>query len=135
MNVLLANLVLVLHILFVAFVVAAPFTGNEELITLHVLVLPFVCFHWLMANDSCFLTLVEQRLRGVNTNQSFFHSLMSPLYKPSGFTDPVIRKTTWVITLLLWAYSLRELKKRRFRFVKEIIGSLTATMSRGITIA
>jgi hypothetical protein len=120
----LANVVFVLHVLFVCFVVVTPFTEREELLTLHAFIIPFVCFHWFLANDACFLTLIEQRLRGVPSNKSFFHALMSPIYKPAEFNDPQLKQAVWVCTLVLWALSVRKLKKRKFAFVKEILASM-----------
>lgn len=123
-NALLANLIWVLHVLFVCFVVLTPFTDQEELLTLHAFIIPFMCFHWVLADDTCFLTLVEQQLRGVSSDKSFFHTLISPIYKPVEFNDPLVRQGVWVTTLILWALSVRKLRKRNFAFVREVLASM-----------
>ena len=121
----LANLIWLLHIAFVVFVVATPFVGNQELQTLYVATIPFVCLHWLYNNDTCILTLFERTLRGVDDNNSFFHALLSPVYKPDAFSDASLKKCVWLCTIVLWLIAMRSLKKKNFAFAKTIVREMT----------
>lgn len=105
----LANVCWLLHILFVLWVVAVPFTNNEPMLVLHLIVMPFLWFHWLLSDDTCALTLMERHLRGVPAEESFFHNLVSPIYK---ITDSNVRTASWVISVLLWLYTLSKVLKR-----------------------
>jgi hypothetical protein len=105
----LANVCWVLHMLFVAWVVITPFTNNEPLLVLHLFVIPFLWFHWWMWDDTCALTLLERGLRGVPSDQSFFHNLVSPVYK---IQDAHIRSMSWLLTVVLWLVTLHKVLKK-----------------------
>ena len=93
------------HLLFVAFVTLAPFTSNRALLVLHALIVPFLWLHWLLNDDTCALTVLENRLRGVSNDSSFFHALVSPVYK---IRDSTVRALCWGATLALWGLTLRK---------------------------
>lgn len=109
LNCVLANIVWVLHILFVVFVIYAPFSSHPQLVVMHAITIPFVCFHWMLANDTCCLTLCERWLRGCEAKESFFHNLVSPVYNAAvpgaGISDETLSKWIWAATLLLWSVS------------------------------
>lgn len=105
----LANVCWVLHMLFVVWVIVVPFTHNEPMLVLHLIVMPFLWFHWLLADDTCALTLMERHLRGVSSDESFFHNLVSPVYK---IRDQDMRTISWVASVVLWLLTLRKVLKR-----------------------
>lgn len=105
----LANVCWVLHILFVLWVLVVPFTNNEPMLVLHLFVLPFLWFHWWVNDDTCALTLAERSLRGVPSEDSFFHNLVSPVYK---IQDSDVRSASWVISILLWLVTLAKVLQR-----------------------
>ncbi len=106
---LLANLVWLLHMLFLVWVVVVPFTNNEPMLVLHLIVMPFLWFHWWLNDDTCALTLMEQHLRGVSSEQSFFHALVSPVYK---IQDGDVRALSWVFSVVLWLVTLSKVMNR-----------------------
>ena len=106
---LLANLCWVLHIVFVAWVVLVPFTNNEPMLVLHLIVMPFLWFHWMLGDDTCALTMMERHLRGVPSEDSFFHNLVSPVYK---IRDQDVRTVSKVASVALWLLTLRKVMKR-----------------------
>ena len=105
----LANVVWVLHLLFLLWVVIVPFTSNEPMLVLHLVVMPFLWVHWLMNDDTCALTLMERHLRGVPSEESFFHKLVSPVYK---IRDSQVRGLSWFISVGLWLITLSKVMKR-----------------------
>lgn len=105
----LANVCWVLHILFVLWVLIVPFTNNEPMLVLHLIMLPFLWFHWWVNDDTCALTLAERSLRGVPSEESFFHNLVSPVYK---IRDSDVRSASWVISILLWLVTLAKVLQR-----------------------
>lgn len=108
-NILAANIVRILHILFVLWMILIPFSNNEPMLVLHLIVSPFLWLHWLTSQDACSLTLLECYLRGVPSDQSFFHSVVSPVYK---IQDETIRGIAWVASIGLWLVTLSKVLKR-----------------------
>ena len=108
-----ANLIWLLHILLVVWIVVTPFTQNEPMLVLHLIMVPFLWFHWVLNDDTCALTLIEQKLRGIDPSEcaekSFFFNLVSPVYK---IQDDSIRKLSWVISIVLWLVTLSKVMKR-----------------------
>lgn len=105
----LATLVWVLHMAFVLWVVVVPFTNNEPMLVLHLIVMPFLWFHWLLNDDTCALTLLERQLRGVPSQESFFHNIVSPVYK---IKDEQVRSLSWVLSVALWLLTLSKVMRR-----------------------
>lgn len=104
-----ASLVAVLHALFLAWVLLAPWLPQWEMVVLHALVMPFLMLHWLLNDDTCFLTWLECRLRGVPTSGSFVHSIVSPVYRLS---ETQASGLAWGLGLVLWGISLHRLYAR-----------------------
>lgn len=100
-----AGLVSALHLCFVVFMAWAPFSGNRAALVMHLVVTPLLWVHWSLNDDSCVLTLLETKLRGVDSSQSFVHSLVSPVYK---VRDADMRAVCWVASLALWAVTLSQ---------------------------
>lgn len=94
-----------LHLLLVAFVVCAPFTSSRPLLVLHALTIPFLWLHWVLNDDTCALTVLESRLRGVRGESTFAHALVAPVY---ALPDGATRVACWLATAGLWALTLRK---------------------------
>jgi hypothetical protein len=103
-----ANIIRLLHILLVLFLIITPFTDNEPLIVLEFIVLPFIFLHWILGDDTCCLTVAESMARGLTleeakNGESFFHNLVSPVYKIS---DKDTRQVAWGVGIILWLITL-----------------------------
>lgn len=78
----LANVVFVLHLLLIIFLISVPFVDVPWSVSLlHFTVIGSIIIHWLANDDSCFLTLLESKLRGIPQTSSFMHSLVNPIYQ------------------------------------------------------
>lgn len=108
-NTFLANIVWLLHMLFILWMIVIPFTNIEPMLVLHLIVCPFLWFHWILNEDTCSLTMLEMHLRGVKCDESFFHSVVSPVYKIS---DDDMRSAAWVASIGLWLVTLSKVMKR-----------------------
>jgi len=83
MNIL-ANIISLLHLLFVLFVTCTPFLVTSSIVLLYYcFILFFVGIHWITNNDTCILTLIEAKLRGKKSTSTFMGQLISPIYKIS----------------------------------------------------
>jgi hypothetical protein len=74
------TLIKIIHYLFVFFMVATPFFGSEILLTQHFIICPFLILHWITNNDTCALTIIESKIRGVKDDETFMGNLIKPIY-------------------------------------------------------
>lgn len=98
-----ADFIWVLHLAFMAFNVIAPFTESRLLLTYHAIFMPFLYMHWITNDDTCALTLLERKLRGVPSSESFFHKLVSPVYK---FQSLNVNVLVWTLSYVLWVITM-----------------------------
>lgn len=104
-----AGLVSVLHWAFVLFMVWAPFSSSRTALVLHLILAPFLWLHWLLNDDTCALTLLEKRLRGLqDDSKSFFYALVSPVYK---VRDRDVRAMAWLLSVALWFVTLSRVRR------------------------
>ena len=108
MSVFFANIVWILHMLLILFILIVPFMPNVTwpILVLHVTSIFSLMVHWSFNDDSCFLTLVECSLRGVDTKESFMHSIVSPVYKIS---DESLQTIVYRLTPILAMISILRL--------------------------
>lgn len=109
-----ALLVSVIHALFVGWMLLAPFCGRLEQLLLYVIIVPFLYCHWLLNNDHCALTLLEQWLRGVSAEESFIHKIVSPIYlfmSGSDLSDGALQRCVYLITACLWVYAVIRVRR------------------------
>ena len=103
------SIVRCIHVLFVFFMIIAPFSNNKQLIITHAILVPFLFFHWLTNNDTCILTELEKMISKKEQNKdTFIGSILSPVYI---IDDCTSRKLTKMTTLLLWCFSLNKVLK------------------------
>jgi hypothetical protein len=101
-----ADFVRLLHILLVLFVLFGSASNSYGILTLHVAVCISLLVHWVANSDTCSLTLLESKLRGVNTQETFMHSIVSPVYKIESST---LSRLSYFATILVLVISLRKL--------------------------
>lgn len=95
-----------LHILFIAWMVYAPFSKNETMLVFHAIVSPFLMLHWILSDDGCILTHIEKHIRGLeHTSQSFIHSIVAPIYV---IDDTTLKPIVFATTIGLWMITLRQ---------------------------
>ncbi len=118
MNNILLNLILICHFLVVCFVVLVPFFGGNYLLLLHLILVPFIIFHWLLNDNTCVLSTIETKIREkmnggipVNRNECFTCGLIDPIYDFRSNYD-THSNMIYLITILLWFVSLGKLYSR-----------------------
>jgi hypothetical protein len=102
-NELLANVVFLIHIAVIIFFVSSPFIDSPFIWVLALISTVFTTSHWCMpgpAKSTCFLTVCERWLRGCDSDDSFFHSIMKPIYtcvdcEEGGITDEFTSRAVW----------------------------------------
>jgi hypothetical protein len=107
-------MIVVLHFLFVMFVVITPFIGNNYFLLLHAIIIPFIMAHWYTNDNNCALTMMEKKLRKnlygeePDPNDCFTYNLIAPVYdfKKNNSDMSII---IYLVTISLWGYTLLRL--------------------------
>lgn len=107
---LLGTVIGAVHLAFIAWMIYAPFSGVDEFVMMHAIVVPFLYLHWYSNSDGCALTLLEKYVRGLeHDSESFIHKIVAPIYV---IDDASLKKLVFWITGALWLVSLRKLYVR-----------------------
>ena len=114
MNEFMLYMIIVLHCVFVLFVVLTPFIGNNYFLILHAITIPFMMAHWYTNDNNCALTLMEKKIRlnlygeHPDPNDCFTYNLIAPVYdfrKNNNDMSMVI----YLVTIGLLGYTLLRL--------------------------
>lgn len=114
MNTTILNIIIIIHFLFVLFVVLTPFIGNNYFLFLHSIIIPFVMLHWYTNDNNCALTLMERKIRtnlyGIEplSDDCITYNLIAPIYdfkKNNQDMSTII----YTITIILWLISVGKL--------------------------
>ena len=97
------NCVSFLHTVFITFVIFAPFAPWELIVTYHFIIIPFLWMHWYTNNDVCALTLLESKLRGVESSSTYIGSIINPIYQ-------IKNRDFYIITAVLFLITTYRLK-------------------------
>lgn len=95
------NIFFILHVILFIFAIIVPFIGNSKQLEFYSLLVPFLMFHWLMNDDTCFLTTIEKHLTNKPYEQTFSGRLIGPIYNLS---DDESGKFIKMILFLLWMF-------------------------------
>ena len=77
-------LIQIIHILVILFIFLTPLFESEYMLTLHMVLIPFIMLHWLTNQTVCALTEIEKMVRGEASDEgTFFGKLMTPIYRAS----------------------------------------------------
>ena len=115
----LLKLISLLHVIFVLFVILAPFSNSNYLLMLHAIFIPFVMLHWICNDNTCVLTVIERNLRRQISGQENVDDdcitckLIEPVYDfrkdYATFSTIiyVIAITLWLISVIRLAYKYK----------------------------
>lgn len=102
-----ADMIWMVHTLFVLWVALIPFVGGCYWLELYAIALPFLWLHWMTNDDTCALTLLESNLRGISSEETFMSKLISPVYK---FQDQsTSRRFFFAVSYFLWVIAVNRL--------------------------
>lgn len=111
-----ANIIFTIHIFFIIFMIFIPFTNYNELLFLHAIIVPTLLVHWYFNDNTCALTLLEQKFREISTGikdqnyvkSGFLTKLINPIYEfPNNNSE--FSNLTYSLTLFLWSIVLYKL--------------------------
>lgn len=104
------RIISLIHILFILFVVLSPISNSNYILMMHLILIPFMVFHWILNDNTCMLTIIERHLRKkiygdkYKEDECFTCNLIEPVYN---FIDDykVFNKLIYGVTLSLWLLS------------------------------
>ena len=121
-NIILANLVRLFHIIVIIFVLIGPFSKNPLVLILHIVFCLCLMIHWMFNSDTCFLTLLETKIRGIDDNESFTYKFVAPMYN---ITHTKWNKLVWVITIIVCLIAVFNLKNSaKFKLILKELNNL-----------
>ena len=108
------TLITVLHIIVILFILIAPVSNSNYLLTLHSIVVPFIILHWWLNNNTCSLTVAEQFVRQqaygkiAKEDECFSYKFIAPIYDFNK-NHEAYSTFTYILALSLWAVSVYNL--------------------------
>lgn len=124
----LATGISLLHAVYVAWFLYAPFSNDLLMMAVHAVIAPAMMLHWLMNDDTCVLTAIEAAARGVDPKQTFIGRVVSPIYLlPSGSNFTML---WYAFTILLWLRSIwgiRHIMKTHHARQHQTVGTVCST--------
>ena len=106
-----------IHLLVFLFLVVAPFTGSEYLMSMHLLIVPFILLHWATNQSVCALTEMEKLVTGKKCDEeTFFGKVVGPVYKFK--TQKEENLFVWTAMITLWFITFVRLQKTDFAHLR-----------------
>ncbi|AGE48609.1 hypothetical protein PBCVAN69C_675L [Paramecium bursaria Chlorella virus AN69C] len=97
----LSCIISLIHLLVIIWALSAPFV--KCLRPSYVLLMPFIMIHWILLDDTCILTIIENNLRGCAKEETFMHRLVGGIYNlPEGILGQLI----WIYVIVTWVYAV-----------------------------
>jgi hypothetical protein len=120
----LSQLIGLIHYLIIVFIIGAPFFGSEYLLSLHLVIIPFIMIHWVTNQSVCALTEMEKLIRGENEDdKTFFGQVVGPVYKFRTQGDE--NTFLWTTLIALWLMTLWKLHSTNFRHLRTELARFT----------
>ena len=120
-----ANIISFLHLIFILFVTITPFIIDNPIgLLYYCFILLFLAIHWYTNDDTCVLTLIESKLRGKKSTETFMGKLISPIYKISNIEIHIFTTFLFLFALYkskIWKEETRELVGKLMYYYYKII--------------
>jgi hypothetical protein len=107
------KIITLLHVLFVLFILIAPFIPSNYILLLHFIICPFVMFHWYLNDNTCALTMVEKMAHKYfngdpnydPTKDCVTCKLINPIYDFTNNYDS-FAKGAYITVTILWILTI-----------------------------
>ena len=122
------KIISLLHILYILFVIVAPFYNSNYFLLLHTVLIPFMMLHWIFNNNSCAVTLAEKTMRKIligKNDECISCEIIEPVYNfPNKYKKYTV--LIYIITIMLWIISVGRLyRKYRIGEISSIVDLFT----------
>jgi hypothetical protein len=106
----------IIHIIFILLIIIIPFSSSNYLLIMYILLVPFIILHWVLNENTCCLTVLEQNIRNkttglkINKKDTYIHKLIAPIYDLKK-NNQNLSTYIYTITIILWLLSCGGLYK------------------------
>jgi hypothetical protein len=115
-----------IHTIFIVFILTAPFTNYELLLSYHFIIIPFLWMHWITNNDICALTVIESKITGKDMDSTYMASIINPIYQ-------IKNKDFYIISAILFAITTYRLySKYNFGLLRLSFGEVKKMVKKAI---
>jgi hypothetical protein len=100
----------IIHLIVILLIIIIPFTGSNYLLLLYIIILPFILLHWVLNNNTCCLTVFEQKIREklngetIDKEETYMHKIIAPIYDFKKNNNN-LSFFIYTITIILWLIS------------------------------
>jgi hypothetical protein len=95
------NIIFFIHVIIIIAALLVPFFGDNQLLEMYSLFVPFIFFHWTVNDDTCALTKLEEFLTNEPKERTFMGRLVGPIYNVS---DDDLGKFIKFVAFSLWLF-------------------------------
>lgn len=96
------NILRIIHYLVFVAGLAVPFCGTQGMLRLYSLFIPFMFLHWILNDDMCSLTMLEQIITGKKKEETFMGQFLKPIFKLPDDKTP--GKLMAILFFFLWLW-------------------------------
>ena len=118
------NIIFAIHLFLFMSLVIMPFTNIKHYLEFYSIMVPFLFFHWSVNDDTCALTLMEQKITGKNKDETFFGRVMGGIYK---MEDTDANKFFKSLLFFLWMFV--QFRLGRFDMLKDDLKLIAKNIS------
>ena len=107
----------ILHLIVILFIIITPFTNSNYLLSMYIIIIPFIMFHWYVNNNTCSLTIAEKFIREksygkeVKNDECFSYKFIAPIYDFNKNYEQYSH-FTWITTSVLWIIAVLNLSNK-----------------------
>ena len=116
-NLIAARFVWCFHMAFVSYIFLTPLVAPWIFLPGHICMCILVMGHWITNDNTCALSIIEAKLRGIDQQSSFFYSVVEPIYSKGRIgrsqesLEEVLVIICWIVLIFLVAISIYRLSK------------------------
>ena len=104
----------IIHLIVILIIIIVPFSGSNYYLLSYIILIPFIMVHWITNNNSCCLTLMEQKIRQkmtgepIDKNETYMHKIIGPIYDFKKNNNDM-STFIYTATIILWLFACRGL--------------------------
>jgi hypothetical protein len=113
-----------------------PILGDEYMLSMNAVTIPFVMLHWASNQTVCALTELEKLVSGNKEEDTFFGQIFVPIYKNESFVGKILapvytvtdkdeeKRLVWIGMTILWIITLYRLSRSDFSYLRAELDEL-----------
>ena len=118
-------IIMILHFIFICFLGLTPFFGPNWMMSIYLLIGPFLMAHWYCNNNTCAMTIIEYKIREkiygpTKRGDCFMSRLIDPIYEINQNHPAYANVFYFIITILCAVCAYKLITRYRRSELKDI---------------